>query len=161
MHAERRCRSFPGRQEIIGCDVREQSARQHVGSVGVVAGTTERDNSCQERNPHVCRVGHDKGSDPGTTVVDDPTTRREPGSAGERQLKAARQAGGPARAPERRLVGMACSYEQYTPLSNGSRLSCGRHARGRKAVERQTERLAGEATQLFLTCERPAASSAC
>src|SRR5205823_3541235 len=44
---------------------------------------------------------------------------------------------------------------------NGSRLSCGRHARGRKELEPQTRRLAGEATQLFLTCERPPASSAC
>ena len=46
-------------------------------------------------------------------------------------------------------------------LPNGSRLSCGRHARGRKEAERQTQRLASEATQLFPTCERPAASSAC
>src|SRR6184192_96447 len=30
---------------------------------------------------------------------------------------------------------------------NGSRLSCGRNARGRKAVEWQTKRLVGEATQ--------------
>src|SRR5437899_6973420 len=44
---------------------------------------------------------------------------------------------------------------------NGSRLSCGRNARGRKAVERQKKRLAGEATQVFPTCERPSASSAC
>ena len=44
---------------------------------------------------------------------------------------------------------------------NGSRLSCGRNARGRKAVEPQIKRLAGEATQLFPTGERPAASSAC
>ncbi len=29
---------------------------------------------------------------------------------------------------------------------NGSRLSCGRNARGRKAVQRQTKRRAGEAT---------------
>src|SRR5690348_4429797 len=41
-----------------------------------------------------------------------------------------------------------------------SRLSCGHSARGRKAVERQTTRLASEATQFFPTCERPAASSA-
>src|SRR5213596_903456 len=34
-------------------------------------------------------------------------------------------------------------------LPNGSRLSCGRNARGRKAVERQTKRLAGEATQFL------------
>ncbi len=46
-------------------------------------------------------------------------------------------------------------------LPNESRLSCGRNARGRKEPERQTKRLAGEATQFFLTCERPAASSAC
>ena len=43
---------------------------------------------------------------------------------------------------------------------NGSRLNSGRHARGRKAVERQTQRLAGEATQFFPQ-ERPSASSAC
>jgi len=46
------------------------------------------------------------------------------------------------------------------PLSNGSRLSCGRNARGRKAVERQIKRLASEATQFFPP-ERPPASSAC
>jgi hypothetical protein len=45
--------------------------------------------------------------------------------------------------------------------SNGSRLSCGRHARGRKELEQQIKRLVGEATQFFLTWERPAASSAC
>src|SRR2546421_1256037 len=44
---------------------------------------------------------------------------------------------------------------------NASRLSCGRHTDGRKAVEQQTKRLAGEATQFLPTCERPAASSAC
>ena len=44
---------------------------------------------------------------------------------------------------------------------NGSRLSCGRSARRRKMVERQTKRLGSEATQFFLTCERPPASSAC
>ena len=47
------------------------------------------------------------------------------------------------------------------PLPNGSRLSCGRNGRWRKAVERQTKRLAGEATQFLPTCERPPASSAC
>jgi len=36
-------------------------------------------------------------------------------------------------------------------LPNGSRLSCGRNARGRKAAERQTKRLAGEATQFLPT----------
>ena len=45
-------------------------------------------------------------------------------------------------------------------LPNGSRLSCGRNPCGRKAVERQIKRLAGEATQFFPQ-ERPAASSAC
>ncbi len=45
-------------------------------------------------------------------------------------------------------------------LPNGSRLSCGRRARGRKAREAQTKRLVGEATQFSPTCERPAASSA-
>ncbi len=44
---------------------------------------------------------------------------------------------------------------------NGSRLSCGRNARGRKEAERQIKRLGGEATQFLPTCERPAASSAC
>src|SRR6266699_1277435 len=34
-------------------------------------------------------------------------------------------------------------------LPNGSRLSCGRNAHRRKAVEPQTKRLAGEATQFF------------
>ncbi len=43
---------------------------------------------------------------------------------------------------------------------NGSRLSCGRRVRGRKALERQIKRLASEATQFLPTCERPAASSA-
>src|SRR5207244_6333233 len=46
-------------------------------------------------------------------------------------------------------------------LPNGSRLSCGRNARRRKAVQRQKKKLAGEATQFFPTGERPAASSAC
>ena len=45
--------------------------------------------------------------------------------------------------------------------SNGSRLSCGRNARGRKELESQTTRFASEATQFFPTCERPPASSAC
>jgi hypothetical protein len=44
---------------------------------------------------------------------------------------------------------------------NGSRLSCGRNARGRKETDPQTKRLASEATQFFLTGERPSASSAC
>jgi len=43
---------------------------------------------------------------------------------------------------------------------NGSRLSCGRNAGGRKEVERLIE-LVGEATQFFSACERPTASSAC
>src|SRR5947207_15312218 len=49
----------------------------------------------------------------------------------------------------------------HVPPPNGSCLSCGRNARRRKAVERQTKRLAGEGTQFFPTGERPAASSAC
>src|SRR5207247_775072 len=44
---------------------------------------------------------------------------------------------------------------------NGPRLRCGRNAGGRKEVEPQRKRLAGEATQFFPSCERPAASSAC
>jgi len=43
---------------------------------------------------------------------------------------------------------------------NGSRLSCGRKARWRKAANPQIKTLAGEATQFFPQ-ERPAASSAC
>src|SRR5207302_4501350 len=41
---------------------------------------------------------------------------------------------------------------------NGSRLRCGRRARGRKVVEQQIRRLAGETTRLLPACERPAAS---
>jgi len=48
-----------------------------------------------------------------------------------------------------------------TPPPNGSRLSCGRNAGGRKEVEAQRKRLAGEATQFLPTGGRPAASSAC
>src|SRR5207253_1006490 len=63
-----------------------------------------------------------------------------------------------------RLLGEAgngnLSANGHCRLPNGSRLSCGRNARGRKEVERQTKRLAGEATQFFPP-ERPAASSAC
>jgi hypothetical protein len=44
---------------------------------------------------------------------------------------------------------------------NGSRLSCGRNIDGRKELEQQTKRLASEATQFFLTRERPPVSSAC
>jgi len=43
---------------------------------------------------------------------------------------------------------------------NGSRLSCGRNGRRRKAAGRQKKRLAGEGTQ-FYPRGRPAASSAC
>jgi len=46
------------------------------------------------------------------------------------------------------------------PRPNGSRLSCGRDGRVRKAVQRQTKRPAREVTQFF-PLERPAASSAC
>src|SRR2546422_5381958 len=65
-------------------------------------------------------------------------------------------------APRRELSirGMA-SEKLDGALPNGSRLSCGRNARWRKAVERQKKKLAGEATQIFLTGERPSASSAC
>ena len=44
-------------------------------------------------------------------------------------------------------------------LPNGSRLSCGRNAHGRKAVEEQIKRLAGEGTQFFP--HAPPASRAC
>jgi len=46
-------------------------------------------------------------------------------------------------------------------LPNGSRLSCGRNAQGRKETEPQTKRLASEGTQFLPTGERPSASSAC
>jgi hypothetical protein len=49
----------------------------------------------------------------------------------------------------------------WAPRPNGSRLSCGRNARGRKELEPQTKRPTGEATQFLPTCERPPASSAC
>src|SRR6266576_283314 len=58
------------------------------------------------------------------------------------------------RAPENRVR----RYREGPP--NGSRLSCGRNASGRKEVEPVIEP-GGEATQFFPTCERPAASSAC
>ena len=48
----------------------------------------------------------------------------------------------------------------YVQPPNESRLSCGRNACWRKAVEPQKKRLVGEATQFF-PHERPAASSAC
>ena len=60
----------------------------------------------------------------------------------------------------RRRSSMA-SMSMKLLLPNGSRLSCGRRVRRRKAVERQIKRLAGEATPFLPTCERPAASSAC
>jgi len=53
------------------------------------------------------------------------------------------------------------AHSQFRVLPNGSRLSCGRNARRRKAVERQMKRLASEATQFFPIGKRPAASSAC
>jgi len=52
-------------------------------------------------------------------------------------------------------------HREAEALPNESRLSCGRNTRRRKEVEAQRKRLAGEATQVFPTCERPAASSAC
>src|SRR5438093_411018 len=48
----------------------------------------------------------------------------------------------------------------HVPPPNGSRLSCGRNARWRKAAGRQKKRLASEGTQFFPQ-ERPAASSVC
>jgi len=51
--------------------------------------------------------------------------------------------------------------QRYLGLSNGSRLKLRRDARGRKAVEPQIKRLAGEARQFLPTCERPTASSGC
>ena len=59
------------------------------------------------------------------------------------------------------IFGKVLNRCMWKPRPNGSRLSCGRNARRRKAVQRQKQRLAGEATQFLPTCERPAASSAC
>ncbi len=58
------------------------------------------------------------------------------------------------------LTRCAAASEWVGRAPNGSRLSCGRRVRWRKAVEPQTKRLAGEATQFF-PHERPPASSAC
>src|SRR5437763_9065107 len=66
-----------------------------------------------------------------------------------------RMPGGPVSAC---LIDAGLSFAEDKP-PNGSRLSCGRNARWRKAVERQTKRLAGDATQ-FLPQEHPAAASA-
>jgi len=52
-------------------------------------------------------------------------------------------------------------HRSLFPPPNGSRLSCGRNARRRKVVDRQIKRLASEAAQFFLACERTPASSAC
>jgi hypothetical protein len=68
---------------------------------------------------------------------------------------------------EGNVIDVRESVEHAPPASkvvqppNGSRLSCGRNGSWRKAVEPQTKRLAGEATQFFPTGERPSASSAC
>src|SRR5207253_3597678 len=61
--------------------------------------------------------------------------------------------------PDRHYCSILSRCDYVAP--NGSRLSCGRNAHQRKAVEQQIKRLAGEATQFLPTCERPAASSAC
>jgi len=53
-----------------------------------------------------------------------------------------------------------CRTVNVTLPPNESRLSCGRNAGWRKAVDRQRKRLAGEATQFFPHA-RPPASSAC
>src|SRR5256885_7456890 len=52
-------------------------------------------------------------------------------------------------------VGRSVYHDPLAPLPNGSRLSCGRRAPGRKAVEAQIKRLAGEATQFFPTWSAP------
>src|SRR5213594_1791272 len=58
------------------------------------------------------------------------------------------------------LVG-CCHSQHVARRPNGSRLSCGRNRRWRKAVEPQKKRPASEATQFLPACERPPASSAC
>src|SRR5438132_13692589 len=85
--------------------------------------------------------------------------------SGDRAPHGSREAGG-GKPGDEAYSGEKCvleerAHERRYALSNGSRLSCGRNTSRRKAVEWQTKRLAGEATQLVPTCERPAASSAC
>src|SRR5881628_2281516 len=53
--------------------------------------------------------------------------------------------------PEQQEESVHTSLRKCVWPPNGSPLSCGRKARGRKAVERQTKRPASEATQLFPT----------
>src|SRR6266550_3277520 len=48
------------------------------------------------------------------------------------------------------ILGKVLNRCMWKPRPNGWRLSCGRNGRGRKAGERQTKRLGGEATQFFL-----------
>ncbi len=89
------------------------------------------------------------------------TSMRGRGVGGRGQLIDAR---GPQRAAPRARnhqwhLTDGCLWGGSAP-PNGSRLSCGRRTRWRKAVERQTKRLASEATQFF-PHERPTASSAC
>src|SRR5207247_10427946 len=64
-----------------------------------------------------------------------------------------------ARKATREARRMTASYVALRP--NGSRLSCGRDAWGRKPLERQIKRLVSEGTKFFPTCERRPPSSAC
>ncbi len=56
------------------------------------------------------------------------------------------------------MSGQVSELAAYCAPPNGSRLSCGRNAGKRKVME-WPRTFAGETTQFFLTCERPAASS--
>src|SRR5713101_782263 len=80
------------------------------------------------------------------------TTRGGLGVVGRGELQRARASrrSAPAHSRNKESVAKGCSWKGSAP-PNGSRLSCGRNARRRKAVERQTKRLASEATQFFPT----------
>src|SRR2546428_11014424 len=64
------------------------------------------------------------------------------------------------RTPVLNIASGADPVEGRAQLSNGSRLSCGRRVRWRKAVERQLKRLGGEGMQFF-SQGYPPASRAC
>ena len=91
-----------------------------------------------------------------TLGVEHATAARETTSLGKYPCRPL----GKPQAPMTRLARLLSVKMKRAVLPNGSRLSCGRNARRRKAVERQKKKLAGEATQFF-PHERPPASSAC
>src|SRR2546430_2331117 len=110
---------------------------------------------------HTSAVPRPQGTDPGLDTGWDATMR--PDTDSQRVLRQAgirsrRPSAARARPPSSKaragaVVGVK-GGNMKSALPNGSRLSCGRNARGRKAVEPQTKRLASEATQFFPP-ERP------